>query len=78
MIFSCFLDHHQWLEVNCTIGQEVIEMAESAGLTSHSGLVTVVTIDTTATTVAAGRLLPFEYLGCLDHINKNLVWWSWH
>lgn len=43
-------------------------MAEGVGLTPHSDLVTVVTIDTTATMLAAGRLLPFEYIGCFDHI----------
>lgn len=43
-------------------------MAEAVGLTPHSGLVTAVTIDTTATMLAAGRLLPFEYIGCFDHI----------
>ena len=37
-------------------------------MTPHSGLVTAVTIDTTATTLVAGRLLPFEYIGCFDHI----------
>ena len=51
------------------LAKKLIDMAEGVGLTPHSGLVTAVTIDTTATNstmLAAGRLLPFEYMGCFD------------
>ena len=47
------------------LAKKLIEMAEGVGLTPHSGLVTA---DTTATMLAAGRLLPFEYMGCFDHL----------
>ena len=50
------------------LAKKLIEMAEGVGLTPHSGLVKAVTIDTTATMLAAGRLLPFEYMGCFDHL----------
>ena len=50
------------------LAKKLIEMAEGVGLTPHSGLVTAVTIDTTATMLAAGRLLPFGYMGCFDHL----------
>ena len=50
------------------LAKKLIEMAEGVGLTPHSGLVTAVTIDTTATMLAAGRLLSFVYMGCVDHL----------